>query len=207
MLRRSVLIASACLALTIVSQPAAAAPITIGVRGFEVASVPLGDTSFQSLGNCSEFLGLGEGFLCVPYRITPEFAGGVFSVDLTFQNVGGTQISPIDVSQLVLGKRSDFTELTVVDPFTIKLHGGRGELGEMLCGTLYWDFLNNPSTHQCVPGYDVVVFFGPGDGQQLPEGPFEVAMTAVNVPEPAIMSLMGLGMLFAGRSLRRAKQR
>src|SRR5690349_15931000 len=102
MIRRCALVTCLAAALGFVGVvPAGAAPVlinpVIGVRGFQVASVPLGTTSFQTMTGCEEFLGLGAGTLCVPYLITPSYSGGVFSVDLTFRNTFG-EASPIDAS-------------------------------------------------------------------------------------------------------------
>ena len=69
----------------------------------EADSALITDSTQQPFGPCNAALGLPSGDVCSDYEITPS-AGGIFSLDLTFQFEG----TPIPVTLLQLDPLSGF---------------------------------------------------------------------------------------------------
>jgi hypothetical protein len=225
-MKRATLAFSVLMLLTMLPSPAAADSVTIvdpiiGVRGGKFGSVPITNSESQTIGQTcgsfedSELAGIPADYLCLPYQITSEFlTTGIFSVDLSFTQDG----TPIPngfltpFSQTHDLAQSDFTAFERVGDFTVRLSGGNGANGQILCQdtpviTLSSSYESPVTYHPCTVGEDVMVYLGPDPGSEL-MGTYQVSLTNVNgVPEPATLMLMGTAAaVFAGRRLRRKTQ-
>lgn len=195
--------------LALIPSQAAAGPILadpiIGVRGLALGdSAMITDPSMQPFNVCNGGLGLPPAYICSDYEITPTYAGGIFSLDLTFQDAG----TPIPVGLIFLDPLSGFTSMTILDAFTIRLAGGAAFGGALSCGTS--GGIETAVTYiPCTSFNDAVVFIS---DQARGTGPYTVAVTGINgvstIPEPGSLVLMGSGLaLLARRAFRRRSNR
>jgi len=216
-MKRATLAFSVLMLLTMLPSPAAADSITIvdpiiGVRGGKLGSHLITNSAPRTLQDtCDSFdspelADIPDGYLCLPYEITTGFlTTGIFSVDLSFTQ----NDTPIPVGALTPYSeshdlaQSDFTQFETVGDFTVRLSGGNGPGGQILCQDA--PVFEGPITyHPCTVGDDVIVYLGPDPEIPL-SGIYKVSLTNVNgVPEPATLLLMGTAAAaIAGRRLRR----
>jgi hypothetical protein len=174
---------------------ASAAPIDplIGVRGGFGDSEPLDSGAFVEMTESAcEGLGLGLGYVCAAFLITEQFSD---ITSLTMQYLADGSVLPADSETFQLDPQSDFGEMSfdAVNNF-VTLFGA-----PLVC------FPDIEFPLLCGPGDHFTLFALPDDGETL-----HVAIRAVNgvaIPEPAMLLLVGAGLIGVARRTRNRRVR
>lgn len=191
-------------ALAIQPSIASALPIdpVIGVRGRLSGSEPSNSSAFFPMGACPADLNNffdPDPVFCLDYEIVQDVTQ---ITSLTFQFMDGSGLIPNDVIFLDDSSFNGFDGLQPLDDgFSVRLFASEGVL---LCPGGDSEF---PIPVPCAQGSTIQVYLAV-PFPEVPNEPYSASLRAVNdipVPEPGLLVLMGIGLMLAGRRLRRRR--
>lgn len=198
---RRLVTATSLLLLGLTVQPVYASLIpmdpVIGVRGRLSGSEPSTSNAFFEMGmdGCPVFDGEPPTF-CLEYDILQNI-DGINSLTFQFRDGSGlisSQLLTLDISNI-----NGFTVLSHLDDgFSVRFGFAGNDV--LLCP----QFESDPVP--CTQGSTIQLYLYVPQDEGSPNPPYSASLRAINdvpVPEPGLLVLMGIGLVVAGRRLRR----